>query len=204
MKNAFTKIYALGIIAALFAFVAPEKEEVTFEVDPQQSQVAWKGEKVTGQHDGTVQLKEGTLTIQGDKLSSGHFTIDMSTIENNDLSGEDKAKLEGHLKSDDFFGVESHPEAIFVITKAKQKKGNQYEISGNLTIKDKTDKVTFPATVKVQDEKVTADATINVDRTKFGIRYGSGSFFDNLGDKAIYDDFELKISLVANQAEVGK
>lgn len=204
MKNVFTKFYVLGVVALLFAFVAPDKEEVTYVVNPQQSQVHWQGEKVTGEHNGTVSLKEGTLTAQAGALTGGSFTIDMNSLDNQDLTGEDKDKLEGHLKSDDFFGVEKHPEATFVIKDAKQKKGNQYEISGDLTIKGITQPLSFPATVTVKDEKITADATIVVDRTKFDIRFGSGSFFDNLGDKAIYDDFELKVSLIASQEEVGK
>lgn len=203
MKNVFSSFYALGILA-LLAFTAPDKEKVTYTVDTQKSEIDWKGTKVTGEHVGTIQLKEGSLTAEGNKLTGGHFTVDMTTLVDTDLSGEDKAKLEGHLKSDDFFGVEKHPEANFVINKATSKDGNTYEISGDLTIKGITNPITFPATVNVEDNQITADATITVDRAKYDVRYGSGSFFDGLGDKMIYDEFELQVSLVASQAQVGK
>ncbi len=203
MKNVLTLFVALSVLA-LAGFIAPEKEKVTYAVDAQQSTIAWTGKKVTGQHEGTIKLKEGDLTVEGNKLTGGSFTVDMPTLTDHDLSGKDKAKLEGHLKSDDFFGVETHPEATFVITQATPKKGKQYEITGDLTIKGKTEPITFPATVTVKDSKVTADATLEIDRAKFDVRYGSGSFFDNLGDKAIYDNFELKISLVASNSTVGK
>lgn len=195
MKRSFNSFLALSIIA-LLAFTAPQK---TYTIDTKQSQVEWKGEKVTGQHTGSVELKDGKLTVNNDKLVGGSFTIDMNSLSNEDLEGEDKGKLEGHLKSDDFFGTANHPEATFVITDAKPQSGNKYEITGDLTIKNITKPVTFPATVSIKKGKVTADATIKVDRTKYDIRYGSGSFFDGLGDKMIYDDFELQVSLVANQ-----
>ncbi len=202
MKKVFSKFYALSLLA-LLAFVAPHKEEATYAVDPQQSQIKWKGEKVTGEHTGTIQLKEGNLVAQDNQLTGGRFVIDMPTLVDEDLTGDSKGKLEGHLKSDDFFGVEKYPEATFVITKATPQQGNQYEITGDLTIKDTTEPVTFPATVNVKDGKVAAEATITVDRTKYGIKFRSGSFFDDLGDKMIYDEFELQVSLVANQEEVG-
>lgn len=202
MKNIFSNFYALGILA-LFAFVAPDKEKATYIVDTEKSEINWKGEKVTGEHVGTIQLREGSLTAEGEKLTDGHFTIDMQTLVNTDLSGEYKTKLEGHLKSDDFFGVEKYPDATFVITEATPKEENQYDISGELTIKGITEKINFPATVNVKDNQITADAIIIVDRAKYDIRYGSGSFFEGLGDKMIYDEFELKISLVASQEVVG-
>lgn len=203
MKKVFSNFYALGILA-LLAFTAPDKEKVTYTVDTQKSEINWKGTKVTGEHVGAIQLKEGSLTAEGNKLTGGHFIVDMNTIVNEDLSGEYKTKLEGHLKSDDFFGVEKHPKAIFVINKATYKEGSTYEVSGDLTIKGITNPVTFPATVNVEDNQITADATIVVDRAKYDVRYGSGSFFEGLGDKMIYDEFELKVSLVASQAQVGK
>lgn len=203
MKKVFSHFYALGIIA-LLAFTAPDKEEVSYTVDTQKSEIHWKGTKVTGEHTGSIQLKEGALVVEGNKLAGGNFIVDMKTIVDEDLTGEYKTKLEGHLKSDDFFGVEKHPEASFVINKAAQKKGSTYEISGDLTIKGITHPITFPATVNVKNNQVTADATIIVDRAKYDVRYGSGSFFEGLGDKMIYDEFELKVSLVASQAQVGK
>ena len=141
-------------------------------------------------------LEDGTLV-------GGNFTIDMNTLTNTDLEGENKGKLEGHLKSDDFFGVATYPTAKLDITNVEAQGGNKYEITGDLTIKEKTHEVTFPATVTTQGNQVTADASITIDRSKYDVRYGSGSFFDNLGDKTIYDEFHLQVSLVAENA-VGK
>ena len=186
----------------LASFTLPVKT-TSYNVDTTQSKVVWTGRKVTGEHTGTIQIKEGNLEVDGSKLQGGSFVIDMNSITNSDLEGEYKGKLEGHLKSDDFFGVATHPTAQFVITMAKAKKDGQYDITGDLTIKNITHEITFPATVKVEDTQVTADAKITIDRSKYDVRYGSGSFFDNLGDKTIYDDFDLQVNLIANTA-VGK
>ena len=198
------KLFASFVFAAvvLASFTNPEKG-TSYEVDAKDSKLVWTGRKVTGEHTGTIQIKDGNLEVDNNKLVGGQFFIDMTTIETTDLEGEYKTKLDGHLKSDDFFGIEQYPTAKFVITKAKAKKGNQYDIIGDLTIKGITEEVSFPATVKVSDSEVVADATIVVDRSKYNVRYGSGSFFDDLGDKTIYDEFDLVVSLKANTA-VGK
>ena len=137
--------------------------------------------------------------MEDGQLVGGIFTIDMTTIACLDLSGEYQGKLEGHLKSDDFFGVEKYPTATFVITKAVPQGPGKYKVIGNMTIKDKTEEVQFNASVEERDGKVTASATITLDRSKYDVRYGSGSFFDNLGDKTIYDDFDLTVNLVASK-----
>lgn len=198
------KLIASFMMAAvvLLAFNNPEKT-TAYNVDIKQSDVQWTGRKVGGEHTGKIKIKEGSLDMEGNKLIGGNFAIDMTTIENEDLSGEYKAKLEGHLKSDDFFGVATYPTASFVITQAKAKSGSEYEVTGNLTIKDITHEITFPATINTSGNQVTADAKIVVDRANYNVRYGSDSFFDNLGDKVIYDDFDLEVSLVAATA-VGK
>ncbi|MEQ9440260.1 MAG: YceI family protein [Cyclobacteriaceae bacterium] len=191
--KALTLLFAT-IVAT--AFTLPEKETVTYNVDPQQSEISWKGEKVAGEHVGTIALQEGTLLLENGVLAGGTFTIDMNSITNTDLDGEQKGKLEGHLKSDDFFGVATYPTALLTITNVTPK-GNGYEVTGDLTIKEKTHEVTFPTTVTTQGNQVKADASITIDRSKYDVRYGSGSFFDNLGDKTIYDEFHLQVSLVA-------
>jgi polyisoprenoid-binding protein YceI len=198
------KLFASFVLTAvvLAAFTNPQKI-TAYNVDTEQSKVQWTGRKVTGEHTGTINIKAGALDVEGNKLVGGTFTIDMTTINDEDLSGEYKAKLEGHLKSDDFFGVATHPTSTFVITEAKAKKGNEYDITGNLTIKNITHEISFPATVKISGEQVTADAKIVVDRAKYDVRYGSDSFFDNLGDKVIYDEFDMVVNLVAGAA-VGK
>lgn len=180
----------------LFSTVGVEKDA---KVDVSASKVAWVGKKVTGQHNGTIQLTGGRLEMD-DKgnLTGGLFTIDMTSLVSEDLSGDSKGKLEGHLKSDDFFGVATYPTSTFVITKAVPQGPGKYKVIGNLTIKNTTQEIQFPANISVKDGKVTATADITIDRSKYDVRYGSGSFFDDLGDKTIYDNFDLSVSLVAN------
>ncbi|MEP6646565.1 MAG: YceI family protein [Saprospiraceae bacterium] len=175
----------------------PEKG-TTYKVNTDQSTVAWVGHKVTGEHNGSIGLKDGTLTINDGMLESGSVTIDMTSITDLDQQGGGKTKLEGHLKSDDFFGVDTYPTATLKITKALAKGNGQYSITADLTIKGITNPVTFDAEVKTTSNQVTATADIKVDRTLYNIRYGSGKFFENLGDKAIYDVFDLNIKLVAS------
>ncbi len=189
----------LTVLAVLaFAFTLPEKEAVMYTVDVQQSEITWKGEKVTGQHLGTIQLQQGSLALENGKLTGGSFTIDMSRLNNTDLEGEQKGKLEGHLKSDDFFGVATYPTATLTITSVEPQGDDTYQVTGDLTIKDKTNQVQFPATVTAQENQITAKASITVDRSEYDVRYGSDSFFDNLGDKVIYDDFYMEVLLVAD------
>lgn len=194
-------ILALASLSVL-AFTEPQKS-TSYDVDTTQSTIQWTGRKVTGEHTGKISIKEGKLDMENNQLTGGSFVIDMNSIVNEDLSGEYKGKLEGHLKSDDFFGVATYPTAKFVITEVEAGKGKQYTLTGDLTIKGITHEISFPATVNTAGNQVTADAKIVVDRAKYDVRYGSDSFFDNLGDKVIYDDFDLEVSLVAGSA-VGK
>jgi polyisoprenoid-binding protein YceI len=144
---------------------------------------------VTGSHEGTVKLKSGNLEFNNGVLTGGRFEIDMTSIAVTDLSGDMKGKLEGHLNSDDFFGVEKFPVATMVITSvASRGTAGEYKVTANATIKGKTKEIRFLA-------NGTATAEIELDRTDYDIRYGSGSFFDNLGDKTIYDDFSLTVTL---------
>jgi polyisoprenoid-binding protein YceI len=203
MKNSL-KHFAILALASLSMLAFTEPQKVTsYDVDTEQSTIQWTGRKVTGEHTGKINIKEGKLDMENNQLTGGSFVIDMNSIVNEDLSGEYKGKLEGHLKSDDFFGVATYPTAKFVITKVEAGKGKQHTLTGNLTIKGTTHEISFPATVNTAGNQVTANAKIVVDRAKYNVRYGSDSFFDNLGDKVIYDDFDLEVSLVAGSA-VGK
>lgn len=185
------------IISALTLFATGVDKDA--KVNVEESTVAWVGKKVTGQHNGTINLTGGRLEMDDNgNLTGGIFTIDMTSLVSLDLTGGTKEKLEGHLKSDDFFGVEKYPTSTFVITKAVPQGPGKYKIVGNLTIKSTTQEIQFPANVEVKDGKVTATADITIDRSKYDVRYGSGSFFDDLGDKTIYDNFDLTVSLVAN------
>lgn len=186
MKNNMKTGVILFIASSSTAFTTISEKKVDIE----QSTITWKGYKVTGQHEGTIELKEGTLLFEGNKLKGGNFIVDMTSLTTTDLEGEWKGKLEGHLKSEDFFGVTNHPIASLNITDV-QNNGGHYMVTGDLTIKDITNPVTFDMIV---DEN-SAKASLKIDRSKFDIRYGSPSFFNNLKDKAIYDEFELNVSL---------
>jgi len=191
------KLLFLPLLAVL-AMAA--KVADNYNVDVNSSSIVWKGYKVTGQHTGTVKVKNGNLTWDAGKLTGGSFEIDMNSITCTDLDGEYAGKLVGHLKSDDFFGSAKYPTAKFVITKAipQDTKGN-YKIVGNLTIKEKTNEVKFLAAVNESNGTVNASGKITVDRSDYDVKFGSGSFFDNLGDKTIYDEFDLQVSLVAKK-----
>jgi polyisoprenoid-binding protein YceI len=189
------KLLILPLLAllAMSAF-APR----TYTVDVNASSIAWNGYKVTGKHTGYVKVKSGSLVLTDGKLTGGTFDIDMTTIKCTDLEGEWAGKLEGHLKSDDFFGVNNFPTSKLVITRAlpQDSKGN-YKVIGNLTIKETTKEVKFFATVTENNGQVAASGKITIDRSEYNVKYGSGSFFDGLGDKTIYDEFDMQVSLVA-------
>ncbi len=173
------------------------KKAVSYKVDAAKSAVKWHAKKVTGEHFGTINLANGALTVDGAKITGGSFEIDMTSIKCTDLTDAGyNAKLITHLKSDDFFSVEKNPKATFKITKAEGS-GANYTLTGDLTIKGITQSVSFPATVKADANGVSATAKITLDRTKWDIRYGSKSFIPNIGDKAIYDDFTLDVTLAA-------
>ncbi|KIA91334.1 lipid-binding protein [Pedobacter kyungheensis] len=195
MKLKISSIFLLVAVVALSAFKNPAKP-VTYTVDAAKSTITWVGKKVTGSHNGTIALQSGSLAVNGKSVTGGTFTIDMNSIKDADGS----AKLEGHLKADDFFGVAKFPTSTFVITKVAGS-GANVTVSGNLTIKGITKPLSFPATVTVNaDGTVSALAgKIVVDRTKYDIKYGSKSFFDSIGDKAINDEFELAVKLVAKK-----
>ncbi len=186
MKNTLLKSTALLFILTLTAFTTLE----TKQVDTDQSIINWVGYKVTGQHEGTITLKKGVLEFNDNQLTGGNFVMDMTSINTTDLEGDYKNKLDGHLKADDFFGVETHTKATLVFTSVTKNETN-YAVVGDLTIKGITNQISFDLTVSEN----TATTTFQVDRTKFGIKYGSASFIDGLKDKAIYNEFDLKVSL---------
>ncbi|MDN6310134.1 MAG: YceI family protein [Flavobacteriaceae bacterium] len=185
-------IKGLTALTVLFAFVAFTNNTVQKKkIDIKKSEIEWEGEKLTGSHNGTIQLKEGFLLMENNELVGGEFTVDMTSINVVDLSGEDKQKLEGHLSSDDFFGVKDHPTAKLVFKTVAKKSGSKYGVSGDLTIKGQTNPIAFD----LEMEKNEAEIDLVIDRSKYGIKYGSDTFFDNLGDKTIYDEFKLDIDL---------
>jgi polyisoprenoid-binding protein YceI len=186
MKN--LKSIALALVVVLSTVTVSAQ---TKKIDVAASKIEWLGKKVTGQHNGIVNFKDGAVVLKSGKLVGGSFTVDMASLTATDLSGEYQGKLNGHLKADDFFGTAKFPTATLVIKKIGAKSANVYTATADLTIKGITQAVTFDMTVNVD----TATTTFNVDRTKYGIKYNSKSFFESIGDKAIYDEFELKVSL---------
>ncbi|UGS22154.1 YceI family protein [Flavobacterium cyclinae] len=180
-----------SIALALVAFVSFAVNAQSKKVDVTKSTINWVGKKVTGSHEGTITLKEGALVFKGKKVVNGNFTVDMTTINTTDLEGKGKANLDGHLKSDDFFGVEKFPTATLVFKTIGEKSNGVYAVTADLTIKGITHPIKFELTVNGN----MASTTLKVDRTKYDIKYGSGSFFSDLGDKTIYDEFELTVKL---------
>lgn len=186
MKNLKSIALALTVVVSITATA-----QKTTKIDLSKSTINWVGEKVTGKHEGTVNLKDGALVFDGKKLVGGNFIVDMTSINVTDLEGKMKSKLEGHLKADDFFGTDTFETSELAFKKIATKENNTYTIYADLTIKDKTNEVVFDITIK---EK-TATAKVVIDRTKYGIEYKSGSIFDGLGDAAISDDFTLNVLL---------
>ena len=189
MKNIKRTIALVTIAFLSFSFTTMTSIEK--EVNTKTSTVTWKGYKVTGSHTGTITIKSGNLIFDDEVLTAGNFVIDMTTINVTDLEGDSKTQLEGHLKSDDFFGVTKFPTASLDFTNVKSNGKNAYKVTGNITIKGKTETINFD--LSIYGSKATV--TMKIDRTKFDVRYGSTSFFDGLKDKAIYDEFDLVADL---------
>ena len=176
---------------------------VVKSIDMARSSVAWIGSKVTGKHDGTIGLSSGELYLVDNQIVGGNIVIDMTQIVVLDIEDPgSNARLKGHLESDDFFSVATYPEATFemanIVKRENVVRGNpNYTISGNLTIKGITHGVTFPAHVQLENGVMTARADFDLDRTMWDVRFGSGRFFDNLGDNLIHDNFNIKLDIVA-------
>lgn len=196
MKKIFLSI-ALVALATLSFTTVKHDDDNHLHINKELSSIEWVGKKVTGQHVGTIAIKEGAIKVEGGIVKSGEITIDMTTITATDLEGEYKGKLEGHLNSPDFFDTKNHQEAILKIISTKKTKGNIYTVKADLTIKGITKPIEFPATIEVKDGKLAAYAEVSIDRTKYDIKYGSGQFFEGLGDKMIDDLFTIKFKIAA-------
>ena len=217
MKSTFLKITLMAFITVgSFSCKNNEKEaempteeaaEATemateYTVDTAASTIMWEGSKPTGKHHGSIKLSSGTVHLNSGNVEAGEFVIDMNSISDEDLEGEEKANLEAHLKGTvegkegDFFNVKEYPTAKFEMTGIENNM-----VKGNLTIKDKTNAIEFPATVTMDGDKMMLKSeTFVIDRTKWNVNYGSKSVFPNLGDKFISDDIKITVSLVANKA----
>jgi polyisoprenoid-binding protein YceI len=176
----------------------------TLKVDTSASTMNWVGKKVTGQHNGTIKIAKGELGLDNNNaVVNGNFEIDMKTIVNLDLDdAEWNTKLITHLKSEDFFSVEKFPTSKFEITNVDElkdaaKPNFNSTVTGNLTIKGITKSITFPASIKFESGSVSAFADFEIDRTQWEIKYGSGKFFEGLGDKMISDNFNISFKITA-------
>ena len=190
-----TILTLLLAIVTTFSFATkPHTDNV--RVDTKSSTVKWIGSKVASAHEGTINIQKGMLMINHGALVGGQFSIDMNTIKNTDIESEEySAKLEGHLKNEDFFNVENFPTATITIITAVKGVGNAYKIVANLTIKGITHPISFSADVNVNGINFLATANIKIDRTKWDITYNSGNFFENLGDYLIKDEIEFDVFL---------
>lgn len=182
-----------------FAFTTTQKKDINYSIDTKSTTATWIGRKVTGEHTGGITISKGNIVSDGKAITGGTIEFDMNSITNTDLTDKEyNGKLIGHLKSEDFFSTEKNPTAKFEISKVTLKSGNDYEVVGKLTIKGITNEITFPALIKLDAKTIVTVAKITVNRTKFDIKYGSASFFESIGNKAISDDFELNINVVAS------
>ena len=176
-----------------------------YKLQSQLSTLGWEGKAVTHGHNGTMQFASGELTGTGAQLTGGTVIVDMKTLKATDIKDADNnAKFVGHMSGNDFFSVEKYPTATFKIVSVTPIKGaaadaNNATIAGDMTIRDVTQRISFPAKVGVKNGSAAASGTVTIDRTKYGLKYGSKSFFDSIGDKAIYDDFTLNFNVIAKQ-----
>ena len=163
-----------------------------YNIDNTQSQITWTGREVsTSSHYGTLDFVSGNFEISNGAIVNGEFIVDMTSINNQDMEGDSKARLEGHLKSDDFFSVESYPTAAISINSSELISDGRWNVSADLSIKG----FTHPVNFEMISSEDGWSANLVFDRSKYDVRFRSGSFFENLGDKLIYDDIELSINL---------
>ena len=181
--------HIFAIIMAAFTLTASAQKS---NINASKSKVMWTGKKIAGSHSGEIKIKEGYLEFKGGNISGGSVVMDMNSMTNTDIDdAEGKKKLIGHLKSEDFFGTEKYPTATFKITKASAFANGKSAVTGTITIKGKSQNISFDVTQKGGEYT----SVLKIDRSKFDVRYGSNSFFDSLGDKAIDDIFTLDIQI---------
>ena len=188
------------------AAVATE-EAVTYEIDTTASTIEWRGTKPTGEHVGTISIQNGQLMATNEQVTSGTVVIDMNSIEVKDegMAEDKRTSLENHLKGTvegketDFFNVKEYPTATFEITGVTEENG-QKMLQGNLTLKDETKNIQFPVNANIGENEISLESeTFTIDRTDWGVNYGSKSVFDNLGDNFISDNMELTINVTAKR-----
>ena len=172
----------------------------TLFVDIENSDIDWIGRKITGEHSGTLNLSDGFVIWNGKSITGGKITFDMTSIKNTDIESlEWKEKLEKHLMAEDFFFVDSFPHANLEIKNHRQTVDESSEVNNqiiaNLTIRGITHEIIFPLKISQSKSIFYAEGTIDINRTLFNINYKSGTLFENLGDRMIYDDFTVQFSV---------
>ena len=194
MKKSKIILFALAVAAFSF-FGQSAYAQDNFKVSVENSKLSWKGYKPTGAHTGATTLASGYIAVKNNKLTGGSFVTDMSTIKESDGN----AKLEGHLKSEDFFDVAVFPTSKFEITKSEIKAG-KIQVTGNMTIKGITKQIAFPATLAVNKDNVTLTSdTFQINRADFNVKYKSKTFFNDLKDKFVNDEFDFQVTIVATK-----
>ena len=176
-------------------------EEGVYSVVVDRTELSWIGKEISTKiHTGTLNLSDGTIQIIDENTINGNITIDMSSINVTDLQGRAKEMLEGHLRSADFFEVENYPNATLNFkSKSYNKLKNLIDFEGQLTIKDISNPIFFSATLIESSPYLKAKSILSFDRSKYNVRFRSGSFFENLGDKLILDDIDVNIVLVTEK-----
>ncbi len=189
------KVYLILIAVMIISSHSVLKAQ-TYKADPDKTVIIWHGKKIAGEHTGTIQLKSGNLEVEDSKPVSGTVIIDMRSLKDTDIENDGmREKLEEHLKSDDFFSVEKYPESRLEITGAERTNGGPVTVKGNITIKGITEAIEFTTNMNDYDEALIFTGHIDIDRTLFDVRYGSKKFFDNIGDAAINDIFNIDYEL---------
>ncbi len=194
MKKIIYYSFSQLLVAFIFTAVLSAQD---YKVNTAKTVVNWEGSKVVASsHEGSIQIKSGNLILKEGLITSGMVVVDMTTIVDTDLEGAMKEKLEAHLKSDDFFGVDKFPEASLDVKGTERIDDNKIRVNAMLTIKGRTNPVSFESTVSKVGDAMMFKGTVEIDRSLYEVRFGSGKFFDNLGDKAINDIFTLQFELL--------
>lgn len=191
-----TRLILFTIAFAAFTFMSQAiYSQENFKVDVENSTLNWKGYKPTGSHTGTITLASGNIVLKNNKITGGNFVADMGTI----IDSEGSAKLEGHLKSEDFFEIAVYPTSKFEITEIANK-GEKIQVTGNMTIKGITKQLTFPASLKVNNDNMmlTSD-TFQINRADFNVKFKSKTFFNDLKDKFVNDEFDFQVTIIAKK-----